>query len=118
VDAFEAQRRPLTEAQVIAAAQRYAKKAGIVSIRMVFRAGPSAGWPDFLYLIPGGRPLFIEYKAPGGKPTPLQSHKIETLKDLGYDVELCDSADKAIQALTARMGSAPVSGKGRHVSPQ
>lgn len=108
----------MTEAQVIAAAQRYAKKTGIISIRMVFRAGPSSGWPDFLYLIPGGRPLFIEYKAPGNKPTPLQAHKIETLKGLGYDVMVADTADKAIEALAARMGSTSLSAQGRQLPPK
>lgn len=97
-----------TEAQVIAAAQRFTKKEGINFIRMVFRAGPSAGWPDFLYLIPGGRPLFIEMKRPGGKTTPLQQQKIDLLKELGYDVELADDSTKAIEALRARMAAAPL----------
>src|SRR4051812_29947491 len=44
----------------------------------------NAGHPDRLFLVPGGRPLFMEFKRPGDRPRPLQLHRLETLVMLGY----------------------------------
>jgi hypothetical protein len=84
-----------TEKKIQAAAIRYADKVGVPSIRMVFRYGVRAGWPDVLFLIPGGAPLFIEFKSPGKKPTKLQLFRIRKLKELGYNVHVCDGANEA-----------------------
>jgi hypothetical protein len=43
-----------------------------------------AGWPDRIFLIPGGLPLFMEFKRPGYVPRPLQYQRLETLVQLGY----------------------------------
>ncbi|AEG81705.1 PDDEXK family nuclease [Corynebacterium ulcerans] len=43
-----------------------------------------AGIPDRLILLPNGRIGFIELKAPGKKPRPLQQHRINQLKKLGF----------------------------------
>jgi hypothetical protein len=71
---------------------KYARGHGIECIRMFFGPGIQTGWPDVLFLIPGGRPLFIEFKAPGKKPTLKQKRKIWLLKKSGYDVGACDNA--------------------------
>lgn len=68
----------------------YAAKLGIVSIRMYFGPGSQIGWPDVLFLIPGGAPVFIEFKAPGKQPSPKQFIKIELLRSLRYMVFVCD----------------------------
>ena len=44
----------------------------------------TAGMPDRLLLLPGGRILFVEVKAPGKKPHPLQKHRHEQLRALGF----------------------------------
>lgn len=44
------------------------------------------GWPDRMYMIIGGRPLFIEFKASGQVPRPLQQHIHIILQGLGYEV--------------------------------
>ena len=49
------------------------------------------GWPDRLCLFPGGQVAFVELKAPGKKPTALQLHRLETLKDLGFVALWLDS---------------------------
>jgi len=89
----------MLEAKVIEKVQRWAKKNGVEYIRLVFRQGAVVGWPDFLYLIEGGVPFFIEYKAKGKKPTKLQKRRIETLEKLGYDVEVHDDPVEAIAAI-------------------
>jgi hypothetical protein len=60
-------------------------------------------WPDRMFMIPGGKPFFIEFKRPGNKPTPLQEHTIRGLKEHGYDVEVHDDSDQAIRAIRARL---------------
>lgn len=83
------------EAKVRDPSITYAHKLGIRTIRMYFGPGIQTGWPDDLYLIKGGRPLFIEMKAPGKVPTPKQEEKIELLVAAGYDVEWVDSVEDA-----------------------
>lgn len=89
----------MLEKDVIRKTLAAAKRLGVPYIRMVFRAGVTSGWPDYLFLVPGGQILFIEFKATGGKPTPLQEQKIALLKENGFNVEVCDSPDAAINAL-------------------
>ena len=43
-----------------------------------------AGAPDRIVLLPGGRMYFIEMKRPGEEPEPLQQHRIEELRVLGF----------------------------------
>lgn len=48
------------------------------------------GVPDRLVLLPHGQLAFVELKAPGQKPRPLQVRKIEQLRALGYLVYCID----------------------------
>ena len=57
------------------------------------------GWPDRIFLIPGGRPLFIEFKRPGEEPEPLQLHRHRILRKLGYDIEVHDERQAALDAV-------------------
>ena len=51
------------------------------------------GVPDRLLLFPNGRAAFCEVKAPGEKPRPLQVHRMEQLRGLGFRVYVVDSLD-------------------------
>lgn len=57
-----------------------------------------AGVPDRLVCLPGGRVWFVELKAPGKKPRPLQNVEIGRLRSLGFRVAVADSRD-AVDAL-------------------
>lgn len=48
------------------------------------------GMPDRLVLLPQGRIGFVEVKAPGKKPRPLQVHRHEELRNLGFQVFVLD----------------------------
>ena len=52
------------------------------------------GMPDRLVLLPGGRIGFVEVKAPGKKPRPIQEKRIQGLRDLGFRVYVVDSPEK------------------------
>lgn len=61
------------------------------------------GWPDDLFFVPGGKPLVIEFKAPGEPPMPRQAYRIQFLRRLGYDVEVHDDREKALESIRARV---------------
>lgn len=74
---------------------------GVLSWKLTLRY--DAGWPDRLFLIPGGKPFLIEFKVPGEEPNELQAHRIAVLKALGYDVEAHDDYTEAMAAINRRL---------------
>ena len=52
------------------------------------------GVPDRLILMMGGKAAFVEVKAPGQKPRPLQVHRMEQLRVMGFKVFVIDNADQ------------------------
>lgn len=52
------------------------------------------GVPDRLLLFMGGKVAFCEVKAPGQKPRPLQVHRMEQLRELGFRVYVVDSIEQ------------------------
>ena len=52
------------------------------------------GMPDRLVLLPNGKVGFVELKAPGKKPRPIQTRRIEQLKNLGFKVYVLDNTDE------------------------
>ena len=72
---------------------RQVRKAGGLCLKFV-----SPGWdgaPDRVCLWPGGRITFVELKAPGKKPRPLQIRRIEQLRERGFEVTVVDSLERA-----------------------
>lgn len=63
------------------------------------------GWPDRCFLLPGGRPLFIEYKAPGAELMPRQAYRIKCLKTWGYEVYTHDNAAESIRQISRSLES-------------
>ena len=52
------------------------------------------GMPDRLVLLPGCRIGFVEVKAPGAKPRPLQERRHEQLRKLGFQVSVLDDPEQ------------------------
>lgn len=52
------------------------------------------GMPDRLVLLPHGRFAFVEVKAPGEKPRPLQLARHRLLSRLGFRVYVLDSEEQ------------------------
>lgn len=63
---------------------------GWVTIKI--ERGQLNGWPDRLYLR-GGRAVFIEYKAPGKKPTRQQLLRHAEIRAAGFEIYVCDSVE-------------------------
>ena len=51
-----------------------------------------SGMPDRLVLLPDGKMAFVEVKAPGQKPRPLQVKRHAMLRKLGFKVFVLDAA--------------------------
>lgn len=66
----------------------------------------SAGFPDRIFWMPGGSPVLIETKRPGGKPTKLQERMIARLKSLGYKIFIIESYDEGVAILTREIARA------------
>lgn len=52
------------------------------------------GVPDRIVVFPGGRVIFVELKAPGKEPTPMQVMQHDRLRALGARVSVIDSKAK------------------------
>ena len=52
------------------------------------------GMPDRMALLPGGRIGFVEVKAPGQSPRPLQTHRHRQLRALGFPVFVLDDPEQ------------------------
>ena len=58
-----------------------------------FTSPGTAGVPDRIVLMPGGRIAFVEVKAPGEKPRPLQLSRHRLLRRLGFQVYVLDALE-------------------------
>lgn len=64
------------------------RKSGGLALKFV-----SPGWsgaPDRIVLLPGGKTGFVEVKAPGKKPRPLQARRKKQLEQIGCKVFVLD----------------------------
>lgn len=71
----------------------------------------SPGWrgaPDRIVLVPGGRIVFVEFKAPGKKPSLLQVRRHNDLRLLGFDVRVIDNVDDSRNLIDELFGGGAV----------
>ena len=54
----------------------------------------NAGVPDRIVMMPHGKLHFVELKAPGKKPRPLQLARHRLLRSLGFRVYVIDSVEQ------------------------
>lgn len=83
---------------------KFARDNGILVTKMNIMG--RRGMPDDVFWVKGGKPLIIEFKAPGKEPRRLQQITIDYLKRLDYDVQTCDDPATGIRILTDRLGTA------------
>ena len=67
------------------------KKSGGLALKFLSTVN---GYPDRIILAKLGRVGFVEVKAPGKKPRPLQVQRIKQLKELGFKVFVLDDANQ------------------------
>lgn len=79
------------------ACERILLELGVTSLKL--NVSGNSGWPDRQFFLPGGSPLFIEFKQPGEPLSPRQRYIHKFLKNHGYKVLTCDNADAAVEAV-------------------
>lgn len=67
-----------------------------------FEVPGKRGMPDRIILIPGGKVIFAEVKAPGKKLRPLQEKRKRELEELDFEVYVIDS-ENSIDRLVNRI---------------
>ena len=87
----------MREKNIETALVRAVRKHGGLALKFV--SPGMAGVPDRILLFPGGRVAFAELKAPGKKPRPLQIHRHDQLRALGFQVYVVDSMEKLNQLI-------------------
>ena len=80
----------MRESTIEQAVCAYAKAKGCLSLKL---AGQNQkGQPDRMFLYQG-RVLFIEFKAPGKRPTALQARWLDRLSDHTFHTACCDDIE-------------------------
>ncbi len=60
-----------------------------------FTSPGNVGVPDRLILFPGGRIVFVEVKAEGGKLSVMQERQIRRIRSLGFPVAVVEGISEA-----------------------
>lgn len=63
------------------------------------------GWPDRCVLLPGNKVVWIEFKAPGGKPSPQQIVTHREMEACGHSVCLWDNLNVAKAYINKQLNS-------------
>ena len=75
----------------------YAKQRGLLVYK--FTSPARAAVPDRLFVLPGGRVFFIEFKREGQKPTPAQTREHARLQAHGVTVFVIDNVLDGLRAI-------------------
>ena len=86
---------------------------GVGSLKLNVKA--NTGYPDRVFWVPGGKPLFIEFKTPDGELSEKQKYHIDRLRKDGYSVEVCDNAIDALYAAIKAVEATSLSEEGRKI---
>ena len=82
----------MRESEIESRLRTEAKKMGGMAVKFV---SPGLdGVPDRIVLLPGRKIAFVELKAPGKKPRPLQEKRMRQLKCLGFPVYVIDGVEQ------------------------
>lgn len=79
----------MRESKIEAAIVAEAESLGLVAWKLTVPG--QRGVPDRMFLRRGGEVAFLEIKAPGRVPTPLQLHTIKRLRERGFYADWADS---------------------------
>jgi hypothetical protein len=60
--------------------------------------------PDRLFILPGGRMFFCEFKREGQKPTPPQEREHHRLRQHGVSVWVIDNVDAGLRMIDEMLG--------------
>lgn len=82
----------MRESEIECRLRKEAKKMGGMAVKFV--SPGFNGVPDRIVLLPGRKIAFVELKAPGKKPRPLQEKRMRQLECLGFPVYVVDRVEQ------------------------
>ena len=92
----------MRESTIESAVCAYAKSKGCLVLKL---SGPNQkGQPDRMFLHEG-RTLFIEFKAPGKRPTVLQARWLDLLTDHTFHATSCDDIEAGKRIIDLLVGN-------------
>lgn len=78
--------------------KRFKKEIELIGGKALKFVSPGvSGVPDRIVLLPHGRIVFVELKAPGKKLRAMQEYRAKELRKLGFRVDCIDSIDRIKQ---------------------
>ena len=83
---------PVREKQIEQKLIRAVRRCGGLALKLV--SPGFNGVPDRLLLFMESKAAFCEVKAPGEKPRPLQEHRMEQLREMGFKVFVIDGEEQ------------------------
>ena len=91
----------MLEKEIEAAVKRYAESCGWLTRK--WTSPNHAFVPDQIFIAPGGRVIFIEFKRTGAKPTAGQEREHSRLRQQGCLVYVVDSVEQGKQIIDKLM---------------
>ena len=94
--------RKLLEKDIEGAVCDYARRKGVMAEK--FTSPNKRSVPDRIFLFPGGKVVFIEFKAPGKKPTEMQKRDHDKRRALGFVVMVVDDVNMGKKIVDSALG--------------
>jgi len=63
-------------------------------VALKFVSPGCVGMPDRIVMMKGGKMGFVELKAPGKKPRPIQTRRIRQMRNMGFKVFVVDGMEQ------------------------
>lgn len=82
------------------ACERIENELGVESVKL--ETPGETGWPDKLFVMPGA-PFLIEFKKVGEVPRKKQAHIHRKLRAIGWEIEVHDTVQGAVDAVRAAL---------------
>ena len=70
-------------------------------VALKFVSPGCVGVPDRIVMLPDGKMGFVELKAPGKKPRPIQVRRIQQMRKMGFKVFVIDGVEQIGSVLDA-----------------
>lgn len=94
--------------------ERWARDNDVVLRAVKFSSPAMRGYPDRMVVWSGGGVLFIEFKRWGERPSALQSYTHDVLRSMGFEVQVHDNYNDAMEAIKTAVSATrkPAAGHG------
>ncbi len=84
----------------------YAKSRSCVVLKL--NVTGQVGWPDRMFLLPGKKTLFIEFKRPDEPVRKIQVYRGNKLAEYGFDYTVVDNVEQGCAAIDQFASGRPV----------